>query len=121
MGSIGSRVVYELDHKNPTLFVIPIQSILGELQVVPVGDTGSIPHRLIHHFSGCLVTAGRVPAMDALCGLSIRGHSVGPVICNEAGMAVCASVVPHGERFHVNAAPKHHFRGTLLSTLMGQG
>ncbi len=27
------------------------------------------------------------------------------------------SIVPHGERFHVNA-PKHHVQGTLLSTLM---
>ncbi len=27
----------------------------------------------------------------------------------------------HGERFHVTVPPKHHFRGTLLSTLMGQG
>jgi hypothetical protein len=72
-------------------------------------------------FRGRLATAGRVPAMDAVCGLSIRGHWVGLVICNETGMVVCASVVPHGERFHVNAAPKHRFRGTHLSTLMGQG
>ncbi len=54
MGSIGSRVVYELDHKNPILYVIPIQSILGKLPVVPVasGDTGTIPHHLCHHFPG---------------------------------------------------------------------
>jgi hypothetical protein len=55
------------------------------------------------------------------CGLSICGHWVGPMICNETGGAVCESVVPHGERFHVKAAPKHRFLGTLLSTLMGQG
>ena len=52
MGSIGSRVVYELDHTNPILYVILIQSILGKLPVVPVGDTGTIPHHLRHHFSG---------------------------------------------------------------------
>ncbi len=52
MGSIGSRVVYELDHKNPILYVIPIQSILGKLPVVLVGDTGTIPHHLRHHFLG---------------------------------------------------------------------
>ena len=37
--------------------------------------------------------------MDAGCGLSTRGHWDGPVICNEAGQAVRASVVRHG--FHV--------------------
>jgi hypothetical protein len=52
LGSICLRVVYELDHKNPILYVIPIQSILGKLPVVPVGDTGTIPHHLRHHFPG---------------------------------------------------------------------
>jgi hypothetical protein len=95
--------------------------IPDELPVVPVGDTGTIPHHLCHHFPECLVTTGRVPAMDVVCGLSNRGHWVGPVICNEAGRAVCASDVPHGDKLRVNSAPKHHFWGTLLSTLMGQG
>ncbi len=121
MASIGSRVVYELDHKNPILYVIPIQSILGKLPVVPVGDTGTIPHHLRHHFPGARGDAGRVLVMDSVCGLSIRGHWIGPVISNETGRAVCASVLPHGERFHVTVPPKHHFRGTLLSTMMGQG
>ncbi len=54
---VGSRIVYELDHKNPILYVIPIQSILGKLPFVPVGDTGTIPQwcgscRLRHHFPG---------------------------------------------------------------------
>ena len=35
--SVGSRVVYELDYKKPILYVVPIQSILGKLPVVPVG------------------------------------------------------------------------------------
>jgi hypothetical protein len=35
--------------------------------------------------------------MDAGCGLSTRGHWDGPVICNEAGQAVPASVAQHGE------------------------
>ena len=52
LGSIGSRVVYELDHKNPILYVVPIQSILGKLQFVPVGYTVTIPHHLRHHFPG---------------------------------------------------------------------
>jgi hypothetical protein len=46
MISIGSRIVYELDHKNPILYVIPVESVLGKLPVVPEGDTGTIPHRL---------------------------------------------------------------------------
>ena len=43
--SVGSRVVYELDYKKPILYVVPIQSILGKLSLVPVGDTGTIPIR----------------------------------------------------------------------------
>jgi hypothetical protein len=50
--SVGSRVLYELDYKKPILYVIPIQSILGKLPVVPVGDTGTIPHHLRNTFSG---------------------------------------------------------------------
>ena len=50
--SVGSRVVYELDYKKPVLYVIPIQSILGKLPVVPVGDTGTVPHRMRNSFSG---------------------------------------------------------------------
>jgi hypothetical protein len=37
-------------------------------------------------------TGSRVPAMDARCGLSTRGHWDGPVICNEMGrVSVCPS------------------------------
>ncbi len=49
--SFGSRVLCELDYKRPIL-VIPIESILGKLPVVPVGDTGTIPHRLRTDFPG---------------------------------------------------------------------
>ncbi len=48
MDSIGSRVLNELDHRKPILYVILIESILGKLPVVPVGDTGTIPHLHIH-------------------------------------------------------------------------
>ena len=50
--SVGSRVVYELDYKKPVLYVIPIESILGKLPVVPVGHTGTIPHHLRNVFPG---------------------------------------------------------------------
>ncbi len=52
MESVGSRVLYELDYKKPILYVIPIESILGKLPVVPVSDTRTIPHRLHTHFPG---------------------------------------------------------------------
>jgi hypothetical protein len=45
-------VVYELDYKKPILDVIPIQSILGKLPLVPVGDTGTIQHSMRNAFSG---------------------------------------------------------------------
>jgi hypothetical protein len=94
---------YELNHKNPILYVIPIESILGKLPVVPVGDTGTIPHRLRNHFSGA--PGDRRPGSCDGCRMWFvnsrgrRGHWDGPVICNEAGRAVRASVVRHG--FHV--------------------
>ena len=59
-------------------------------------------------------TAGRDLGTDAGCGLSTRGHWDGPVICNEAGQAVRASVVRHG--FHVNMLEDHVW-GTLLPAL----
>jgi hypothetical protein len=50
--SVGSRVVYELDYKKPILYVIPIQSILGKLPLVPVGDTSTVPHSMRNALSG---------------------------------------------------------------------
>ncbi len=111
LGIIGSRVVYELDHKNLILYLIPIQSILGKCRLYQLVTRGWSHTTWVTTFRGLLATAGRVLAIDAICGLSIRGHWDGPVICNATGRAVCASVVPHRERFHVSAAPKHHFWG----------
>ncbi len=52
--SVGSQIVYELDHKKPVLYDIPIEHILrlGKLPVVPVGDTGTIPRHLRNVFPG---------------------------------------------------------------------
>jgi hypothetical protein len=36
--SVGYRVAYELDYKKPILYVVPIQSILGKLPLVPISD-----------------------------------------------------------------------------------
>jgi hypothetical protein len=40
VNSVGSGVVYELDYREPILrlYVHPMESILGKLAVVPVGD-----------------------------------------------------------------------------------
>ena len=46
VSSVGSRIVYELDYRKPILYVLPVQNIIGKLPVVPVGDTGTIPHHL---------------------------------------------------------------------------
>ncbi len=43
---VGSQIVYELDHRKPVLYVIPIENILGKRFVVPVGDTEIIPQPL---------------------------------------------------------------------------
>jgi hypothetical protein len=85
---LDSRVVYELDYKKPVLYVIPIQNILGKLSLVPVGDTGTVPHRMRRPcetpFRALPATAGRAQAMDAECGSSTRGHWDGPVTCNKS-------------------------------------
>ncbi len=47
--SVGSQIIYELDHKKPVLYVIPIEYILGKL---PVGDTGTIQHHRRNVFQG---------------------------------------------------------------------
>ncbi len=86
--SVGSRVVYELDYKKPILYVIPIQSILGKLPLVPVGDTGTIPHSTRNAFSGAPGDRRPGAGVDAGCGSSTRGHWAGPVTCKKShGMA----------------------------------
>ncbi len=60
-------------------------------------------------FPGRLATAGRVPAMDAGCGLSTRGHWDGPVTCNEEGRAVgavcCATCKKKGSMWSRQSTP----------------
>jgi len=50
--SIGSQIVYKLHHIKPVLYVIPVEHILGKLPLVPVWDTGTIPHHLSNLFPG---------------------------------------------------------------------
>jgi len=50
--SAGSRILYDMDPKNPVLYVVPVESIIGKLPVVPVGDTGTVPHGMAARLAG---------------------------------------------------------------------
>ena len=63
--SVGSRILYELDPKMPVLYVVPVESILGKLPVVPVGDFGSVPNGMRAQFPNAL--ADRTPGAGDGC------------------------------------------------------
>ncbi len=44
-----SRIVYERQPDNQVFYVLLVESILGKLPVVPVGDTGTIPYCMRQH------------------------------------------------------------------------
>jgi hypothetical protein len=44
-----SRIVYERKTDSQVFYVLPVESILGKLPVVPVGDTGTIPYSMRQH------------------------------------------------------------------------
>jgi hypothetical protein len=92
--SAGSQIVYELVHKKPVLYVIPIEHILGKLPVVPVGDAGTILHHLRNVFQGAPGDC-RPDAGDG-CKMWFVKPWAGPVICNEWNGG---SQHWHGERF----------------------
>ncbi len=47
MEATNSAMIYEREGGDrEVLYVIPVESILGKLPVVPVGDTGTIPHTM---------------------------------------------------------------------------
>jgi hypothetical protein len=103
--SVGSRVVYELDYKNPILYVVPIQSILGKLPVVPVVMLALFRTACATPFLALPATAGRALAMDAGCGSSTRGRWDGwdgSVKCNKSDrIAARDSDAAHGDGFRV--------------------
>jgi hypothetical protein len=43
LDNIGSKLVYERKENQQVLYVVPITSILGRLDIVPGGDNGTIP------------------------------------------------------------------------------
>ena len=42
---IGTKLVY-LPGPSPRVWIVPVSSILGRLPLMPVGDTGTIPHSM---------------------------------------------------------------------------
>ncbi len=86
--SVGSRIVYELDYRNPVLHAIPVQSILGKLAQSCCSprrrhrDNSVSPAQRLSGLTRAPATAGRVLAMAAGCGSLTRGLWGGPVICN---------------------------------------
>jgi hypothetical protein len=44
-----SGIVYERRPDNQVFYVLPVESILGKLPVVPVGGTGTIPYCMGQH------------------------------------------------------------------------
>ena len=46
LARVNSTIIYERKINKQVLYVLPITSILGKLPVVPVGDTGTIPHSM---------------------------------------------------------------------------
>ncbi len=45
----SSRIVNERRPDNQVFYVLPVESILGKLPVVPVGETGTIPYCMRQH------------------------------------------------------------------------
>jgi hypothetical protein len=41
--------VYERKQEEQVFYVLPMESILGKLPVVPIGDTGTIPFAMRQH------------------------------------------------------------------------
>ena len=67
LDSVGSRILYELDPKKPVLYVVPVESILGKLPVVPFGDLGTVPYGMRAQFPGA--TADRSPGAGDGCAV----------------------------------------------------
>ncbi len=41
--------MYERKTDSQVFYVLPVESILGKLPAVPVGDTGTIPYSMLQH------------------------------------------------------------------------
>ncbi len=108
--SVGSRVVYELDYKKPILYVIPIQSILGKLPVVPNDNFLLVTPALSR--TTCATHFLALPATPTGCWRWMQD-----VVRQVVGFGMVAGHVmnlkgsqrapTHGERFHVTSMQRH--------------
>ena len=70
--SVGSRVLYPT---KPIVFVVPVESILGKLPVIPVGEFGTVPDGMRAQFLGALTDrtaharSRRLVQTAILCGM----------------------------------------------------
>ena len=69
LAPVNSRILYDLDHREPILYVLPIENILGRLPVAPVGDTGTIPYGMRNAFEGPVAYADSSPGAGDGCPL----------------------------------------------------
>ncbi len=84
VGICWISVVYELDYKKPILYVVPIQSILGNFLWYLLVTLQLFLTECATPFRSLQATAGMAQAMGAGCGSSTRGHWDGPVTCNKS-------------------------------------
>jgi hypothetical protein len=81
--SVGSQILFELDPKKPVLYVVPIESILGKLPVVPAGELGTVRHGKRAQFPGAVADSTQgaaAPETAVTCGMSIHGLWSGSVM-----------------------------------------
>ncbi len=105
--SIGSRVVYELDYKKPILYVSPIQSILGKLPVVPVGDTGTILFHLRNTFSGAPGDSRMGACWRWMQDVVRQLVGFGMVAGHVMNLKGSQRATTHGEMFHATSMHSH--------------
>ncbi len=106
-------VVYELDYKKHILYVIPIQSILGKLPLVPVSDSGTIPYHLCKTVPGA--PGDRRPGAGDGCKMwFVNSWAVvrklmgfGMVAGHVMKLKGLQRATTHGKRFHVTSMHRH--------------
>jgi hypothetical protein len=74
VGICWISVVYELDYRKPILYVVPIQSILGNFLWYLLVTLELFLIECATPFLALQATAGMAQAMGAGCGSSTRGH-----------------------------------------------
>ncbi len=114
--SIGSRIVFELDHRKRVLYVIPKQNIMGKMPVVHV--------RVVLRDTVPGTNHSTSPPQRLSSSRCTRRPQTGirrwlpDVVCQLVGIAMVLGyfmkgkrvwrVMPHGARPHVNVLQRRH-------------